>query len=101
MELPDWDNFLANVLLNNLLARECEVELAKLDFSAYALLTSLGVKDKKEFEAKVDTFGKIREAAKEVISGAIFNPAALKKREDEIKQKREEDARLLSKLNEL
>ena len=87
-------------MLAQLLNREREVELAKLDYVCYGLLTCIESSGPKIFEQKLEALTKIRKATVEVLTGEAYNPIILYQRLKENEQKKINDSVLLNRLTD-
>lgn len=80
-----------------MVARKREDDLAKVDYLVYGYL-ACAASNKKEFESRMDVVLKLRTACKEVLTGDIYNPLILMRRELNYKKQQNQDLDLLHKV---
>ena len=97
-QLPHWKNGLAHRVLEELLARDHEAEIAKVDYLAHALILLQPYTNEKIFKLRLESITRLRTAALEVLNWTSYDPKVKKKQAEETTQKAASDQEILKKV---
>lgn len=99
--LPEWDNRLANSVLQVLFSREIDAEVAKLDFQAMWMAIISPTGDPKVSDARHNYMTALRNATKEILNHTIYNPEVNARRAVEAQKTVIDPSEILKKVSDL